>query len=114
MSIDPEEERINKIFREKAFSIFDAIKFMFVGAAWVALVVTIMGFIGTCGNTCRPNNEAIDALYFISGFIILSTIIIVSQICRLNNTLKEIKKAIEDKQPVIIQKRIVAPEQDKK
>ena len=110
MSIDPEEERINKIFREKAFSIFDAIKFMFVGAAWVAFVLTILCFIGDLGTS----RDMLDALYFISGFIFLSTIIIVSQICRLNNSLQEIKKAIEDKQPVIIQKRVSASEQDKK
>lgn len=90
------------------------IKCLFICIIWFAFVMTTIGFVGTYVNYLREQTPVMDALYFISWFIILSTIIIVSQICRLNNSLKEIKKAIEDKQPVIIQKRVSASEQDKK
>lgn len=97
-----------------AGSLASFIKGLFICIVWFAFGMITMCFIGTCGNTLRPDNAILDALYFISGFIILSTIITVLQFSRLNNTLKEIKKAIEEKQPVIIQKRVTAPEQEKK
>ena len=58
----------------------------------------------------RSADQTID----ISSTLVLVTAIISLHFYSLNNSLKEIKKAIEDKQPVIIQKRVSAPEQDKK
>lgn len=87
---------------------------VFICGVWFAFIVTVASFFGVIGEPYREHIPILDALYFVSGFIILSTIIVVSQFNKLNNSLKEIKKAIEDKQPVIIQKRVSASEQDKK
>lgn len=90
------------------------IKGLFVCCVWFAFIICTINFIISCAAEPYRETNALNVLYFIAGLIITSTLIIVFQFGKLNNTLKEIKKAIEDKQPVIIQKKVVAPEQDKK
>lgn len=91
------------------------VKGMFVCAIWFAFVLMLWGLIAsTIGTPYRENVPSVDAINFNTGITILATFIIVFQFSRLNNTLKEIKKAIEDKQPVIIQKKISMPEQERK
>ena len=91
------------------------VKGLFVCLIWFAFIVMFCGLIAsTIGTPFREKIPAVDAIDFNTAIIVLATFIIVFQFSRLNNTLKEIKKAIEDKQPVIIQKRVTAPEQEGK
>lgn len=94
--------------------LISVIKGVFMVGVWFVFIVCIIDVIIACVPKSYSENSPLDVIYFIPCLIITSTIIVVSQFNKLNNSLKEIKKAIEDKQPVIIQKRVSASEQDKK
>ena len=83
------------------------VKCLFVCLIWFAFIFMFWVLIvSTIGTPFREKNPAVDAIDFNTAIVILATFIIVFQFSRLNNSLKEIKKAIEEKQPVIIQKRV--------
>ena len=79
---------------------------------WGILFLQFFGFSHDCYiHQSMKIESAWNMLYSV---ITISTIIIALAIDRVCIAIIKVRKAIEDKQPVIIQKRVSASEQDKK